>query len=658
VRRLVVGIVLIAAAVAGAIGTSITISFVPVLAVSYILPIVVQSFFTLAATGELFSIYVAVMEVLYALFMSFLTLFLSSLVKKRVLAQCNLEREQALTNLLLNDFEESANDWLWETDVDLRLRHVSDRLSQVAAREKHLLREMPIVELFQTDGEEGADAFTRLQDAVAARRAFRDILLPVAIEGERRWWLVSGKPIVVGNARFSGYRGVGADITLKKQAEDRLSFLVLHDSMTNLPNRVYFQQRLTRASGELWAAATPFAVLCLDLDEFKSVNDTLGHGAGDKLLQSVANRLSKLLEPKAFVARLAGDEFAVLIVGDDACAREQLTTTCETIVAELGIPFQINDALVNIGVSIGVAVAPHDGAKEIMRRADLALYQAKRTGKHTFRFYQAEMDEEINARRVIGADLQIALERGEFLLYFQPLVNAMTKRIQGFEALLRWKHSTRGFVSPAEFIPIAEEIGAISSIGKWVVEEACRIAVTWPVPVTVAVNISPIQFRHSDLPQIVADALSANGLPAHRLELELTESSYLESSPATQKVLQRLSEIGVRLSLDDFGTGYSSLSYLRRIAFHKIKIDQSFVRNLPDDERDMSIVRAIVDIATNMGVATVAEGVETEAQSRALLAQGCHQLQGYLFSRPVPAEQVQEMLAPLARERRLDAAAA
>ncbi|QGM98703.1 putative bifunctional diguanylate cyclase/phosphodiesterase [Methylocystis parvus] len=648
---------LIATTVAGAIANCITISFLPSLAIAYLVPLVTQSLLTLAATGELFSFYVALLELLFALFLSFLTIFMSALVERRVIAQYNLEREQALTNLLLNDFEESANDWLWETDDELRLRHVSDRLSQVAARDKSALKEKPIAELFAPDGEEGVEAFTRLREAVVARRAFRDILLPVLVEGERRWWLVSGKPIVVGNSRFSGYRGVGADITIKKQAEDRLSFLVMHDALTNLPNRVCFQQRLNKASAELYAKGTPYAVLCLDLDEFKSVNDTLGHGAGDKLLQAVSYRLIKAVGPKAVVARLAGDEYAVLLSGLDAYDREKLSAACASIVSEISVPFPINDAVVNIGVSIGIAIAPQDGVQEIMRRADLALYQAKRNGKNVFRFYQADMDEEIIARRAIGAELQVAVERGEFVLYFQPLVNAASKKIQGFEALVRWKHPTRGFVSPAEFIPIAEEIGAISSLGGWVIDEACRLAVTWPTPVPVAVNISPIQFRHSDLPQIVSDALRRHELPAHRLELELTESALLESTPATQKMLHRLGEIGVRLSLDDFGTGYSSLSYLRRISFHKIKIDQSFVRNLPEDERDMSIVRAIVDIATTMGVATIAEGVETEDQSRALLAQGCHQLQGYLFSKPVPAEDVPLLLAPGSVEMNVNAVA-
>jgi EAL domain-containing protein (putative c-di-GMP-specific phosphodiesterase class I) len=267
------------------------------------------------------------------------------------------------------------------------------------------------------------------------------------------------------------------------------------------------------------------------------------------------------------------------------------------------------------------------------------------------------MDEQLTARRQLTADMQNGLERNEFALYFQPLVCAATRKIQGFEALLRWTHPTRGSVLPMEFIPLAEESGFIVRLGKWIIEEACRIAVTWPSAVSVAVNISPLQLRHSNLPEIVAAALEQYGLPSHRLELELTESVFLESTESTQKILQQLGELGVRLSLDDFGTGYSSLSYPRRINFNKIKIDQSFVRDLPQDQRDMSIVRAIVDIATTIGVATIAEGVETEEQRTCLLQQGCHQLQGYLFSKPVPADQVPAMLAPPSAPRRCKDAA-
>ncbi len=644
---------LIASTCAGMIGTAMTVSVSPALALSFMIPIVGMPFYSLTAPGDRIGIYVAVMLVLYAFFLCFLIFLLSTLVKKRVIAQMSLEREQALTNLLLNDFEESANDWLWETDAEMRLRHVSDRLSQVASQPRRQLIDQPLATLFASGATEPAESLARLLDHVQARRAFRDILLPVCVMGEPRWWLVSGKPVTYGPA-FAGYRGVGADITIKKQAEDRLSYLVLHDALTELPNRVCFQQTLEKAIAHV--DERHFAVMCLDLDDFKGVNDTLGHGLGDKLLQAVADRLQSYCDEHVALARLAGDEFAMIVHGPLAGDRTALGALCAKIVEGVGAPFRIADAQANIGVSIGVAVAPEDGAQEIMRRADLALYQSKRNGKNSYRFYRADMDEQVNARRALGVDMKLAIERKEFMLYFQPLVNAATRKIAGFEALIRWNHPTRGLVPPTEFIPLAEETGAITALGKWIVDEACRIAATWPVPVTVAVNISPIQFRHSDIPQIVAAALARHGLPPHRLELELTESAFLETSATTQRYLQELGEQGVRLSLDDFGTGYSSLSYLRRIAFNKIKIDRSFVINLPHDARDLSIVRAIVDIATTMGVATTAEGVETEEQRACLLAQGCHQLQGYLFSPPVPAEQVPLLLEPADLSRRKDAA--
>ncbi len=324
----------------------------------------------------------------------------------------------------------------------------------------------------------------------------------------------------------------------------------------------------------------------------------------------------------------------------------------------MSAPFRIEDARIAIAVSVGVATAPQDGVHDIMRRAELALDQAKHMGGANWRFYQAQLDDAICARRALGAELQMALERDEFMLYFQPLVNAATRRVQGFEALARWRHPSRGLIPPAEFIPIAEEMGVIGSLGKWVIEEACRVAAGWPESVAVAVNISPLQLRDGNLPQIVREALARCRLPAHRLELELTESAVLETTPGTEKTLQELAEMGVRLSLDDFGTGYSSLGYLRRIAFHKIKIDQSFVHNLPEDRRDTTIVRAIVDIATTLGVSIIAEGVETEDQSRALTAHGCDQLQGYLFGKPAPADQICALLAAPDHALRYDVEAA
>ncbi len=315
----------------------------------------------------------------------------------------------------------------------------------------------------------------------------------------------------------------------------------------------------------------------------------------------------------------------------------------------LASPFTIDGIRLTVSVSIGIAIAPQDGCQEIMRRADLALYRMKSEGRNGYRFYEAEMDERIEARRALTADLRGALDRDEFVLYFQPIVAAKECRVRGFEALIRWKHPVRGFVSPGEFIPLAEETGVIIPLGEWILREACRIAAGWPGDVRIAVNLSPRQFRHSDLTQLVRSALRTSGLAAARLELEVTESVFLEATPAINATLSKLREMGVRLSLDDFGTGYSSLSYLRRIAFDKIKIDQSFVRDLPQERGAAAIVSAIIDMATSLDMTITAEGVETDAQRACLLEQGCHEFQGYLFSKPLPAEQA----AALARSRQL-----
>ncbi|WP_246695891.1 putative bifunctional diguanylate cyclase/phosphodiesterase [Methylorubrum populi] len=637
------GRLLIAASCAGLIATGMSAAVLPPVAIGFSGLIIAGSFFGLAATGERFYIYVATLLVFYAAFICFTILHLSRLLKMRVVSQIDLERQQEFTNLLLNEFEENASDWLWETNAELRLQHVSPRLVEVARSSERQLLGLPLEQLLlpavaAPDGHPS----TVLWNCIAERRTFRNLILPLNIAGEQRTWELSGKPIFTNGTRFSGYRGVGSDVTEKRQSEERLSYLALHDTLTDLPNRVQFQQ-LLEAAREQGGASGRFAVLALDLDEFKNVNDTFGHAAGDGLLRAFAERLQRFASSDVHIARLAGDEFALLAKGSAARDRHTVALLASDIVAAVASPFTVNGIRVSIGVSIGIAMAPQDGCLEIMRRADLALYRTKGEGRNGYRFYEAEMDERIEARRALSTDLRGALDRNEFLLHFQPIVSR-EGRVRGFEALVRWKHPKRGFVSPAEFIPLAEETGVIIPLGEWILQQACATAAGWPGDISIAVNLSPIQFRHSDLPLLVISALQESGLDASRLEIEITESVFLEATPAIKTALAKLRELGVRLSLDDFGTGYSSLSYLRRLAFDKIKIDQSFVRDLPQEQSGAAIVRAIIDLATSLKMTVIAEGVETEAQRRCLLSLGCHALQGYLFSRPVPADEADALV--------------
>lgn len=632
------GRLLIAASCAGLIATGMSAAVLPRVAISFSSLIIAGSFFGLATTGERFYTYVAILLAFYAAFICFTILHFSRLLKMRVIAQIDLERQQEFTNLLLNEFEENASDWLWETNAELRLQHVSPRLAEVARSSERQLHGLPLEQLLlPAVAPPAGHPSTVLWNCIAERRTFRNLILPLNIAGEQRTWELSGKPTFTNGVSFSGYRGVGSDVTEKRRSEERLSYLALHDPLTDLPNRVQFQQLLEAAREQL-EAGERFAVLALDLDEFKSVNDTFGHAAGDGLLRAVAERLRRFASPDVQLARLAGDEFAVLAIGSAARDRHAIALLASDIVAAIASPFTISGIRVSVGVSIGIAIAPQDGCVEIMRRADLALYRTKGEGRNGYRFYEAEMDERIEARRALSTELRGALERNEFLLYFQPIVTR-EGRIRGFEALVRWMHPKRGFVSPAEFIPLAEETGVIIPLGEWILQQACATAAGWPNGISVAVNLSPIQFRHSDLPLLVSSALQESGLAASRLELEVTESVFLEATPAIKTALAKLRDLGVRLSLDDFGTGYSSLSYLRRLAFDKIKIDQCFVRDLPHEQSGAAIVRAIIDLATSLKMTVVAEGVDTEAQRRFLLSLGCHELQGYLFSRPVPAEE-------------------
>ena len=419
------------------------------------------------------------------------------------------------------------------------------------------------------------------------------------------------------------------------QTESRMRTLAYSDPLTGLPNRARFHDLLVRHAATHGSDGRAFAVLVLDLDRFKLVNDTLGHDLGDALLRKTARRLAAALGPHDVVARLGGDEFAVLQVDADPEAVQALASR---IVELVGRPFLIDGQLVTVGASVGAAVAPADGTEPgaLLRNADLALYKAKADGRGTFRRFDPVLDARVRARRSLEVDLRRAITVQEFELHYQPLVDARSGRITAAEALVRWRHPERGLVSPADFIPLAEETGLIGPLGQWVLRTACAQAIRWPSHIRVAVNLSPVQFRDLRLAETVKAALAASGLAANRLELEITEGVLLADEERTLATLTRLRAAGVSISMDDFGTGYSSLSYLRRFPFDKIKIDQSFVRQLPGDPESAAIVRAIITMGTCLGMTITVEGVETAEQFAFTAASGCDQVQGYHVSRPLP----------------------
>jgi diguanylate cyclase (GGDEF)-like protein len=438
-----------------------------------------------------------------------------------------------------------------------------------------------------------------------------------------------------------GWVATHEDITEKRQAELKIEHMAHHDSLTGLANRIRLNERLERALAQ--SDRGMVAVHHLDLDRFKAVNDTFGHHTGDRLLKIVASRLRELARESDTIARMGGDEF--VIVQAPVTDPRQATALAERVVAAIGEPFVIDGHQAAVGASIGIAVSPNDGATpdRLLRNADLALYRSKEDGRGDFRFFEAGMDEHMQTRRAMEQDLRKALPAGEFELHYQPVVKLQTGEISGFEALIRWNHPQRGTIAPATFIPLAEDTGFIVPLGEWVIRQACLTAAKWPEHLLVAVNISAAQFRSAGLMQVIVNALAAANLKPTRLEIEITETVLLQDREATLAILHQLRALGVRVAMDDFGTGYSSLTYLQCFPFDKIKIDRSFVKDITDNAGSLNIVRAVAAMANGMGMTATAEGVETAAQLEKITAEGCTEMQGYLFSRPLPATDIERL---------------
>ena len=525
--------------------------------------------------------------------------------------------------LLLNDYESQSSDWLWTVDRAGRIITPCARFAEVSGRARELLAGMKLVDLFDDSPERDS-----LIDHLQGDYFFRDLTLCVTVAGAPHWWTLSAQPRADG-----GMRGMAADVTAQKRAEARVSYMAHYDGLTGLANRFLFNDALSRAVDKR-ADGGKSAVLCLDLDQFKAVNDTLGHPVGDKLLCEVARRIEQCVDDDDLIARLGGDEFAVLIKNahDITAIEERATRVIET----LRQPMILDEMQVMTSASVGIAVSESGemDAAELLKRADLALYSAKTNGRNRFAHFESGMDEAARERRELEMDLRAALIHNEFELHYQPLINVETGEVASYEALVRWNHPTRGVVMPTVFIPIAEETGLIVQIGEWVIRHAMHEVAKWPHHLRVSINLSPAQMRCPSLISMMISSIAHAGIDASRIEMEITETVLMHDTDVNIAILHKLRDIGVRISLDDFGTGYSSLNYLRSFPFDKIKIDRCFVDHIDEREDCRAIVRAVTGLATSLGMTTTAEGVETQQQMDRLRTEGCTEVQGYLFSKP------------------------
>ncbi len=591
-------------------------------------------------------------------------LMLACLMRARSLValrsgQLALAERDETVSLLLREFEENGADWLWETDAARRVVKASPRFAYACGLDPVTINGMSFLQVLAGPKWEQGNFAAGLRDVaekLKARDSFRDLRLPVIVEGEERWWEIAASPRFDEHGAFVGFRGVGSDVTEQRASADKINRMARFDTLTGLRNRLAINEALGRAMAEADKWSTRCAFMMIDLDRFKAVNDTLGHPIGDRLLGRVSERLSQLMTSNELVGRLGGDEFAVVV--RDASDSAGVERFARTIIETLSQPYEIDQHTLYIGASVGVATGPRDGrtAEMLVRSADLALYRSKDAGGGGFHLYEPQLHVAAEERRVLEMELRRALERGQMHLDYQPVVDAGGGKLIGFEALLRWVHPEFGGISPVKFIPLAEDTRLIAPIGEWVLRTACAEAARWPDTVRVAVNVSPEQLHNPNFVAVVASALAQSGLTADRLEVEVTESVFMKEGTGAVQVLERILDLGVRLSLDDFGTGYSSLGYLSRTRFSSIKIDRSFVQSASKGSREaIAIIRAVVALADSLGMATTAEGVETEAEHLMVQGYGCSKVQGYYFGRPLP---VAEARALATQRRWADAAAA
>lgn len=563
------------------------------------------------------------------------------------IAENGVSEKEEVVSLLLREFEENEADWLWEVDTARKLRGVSPRFAYALGRIQSEAEGKPLLELIAGDSWDNGKFPTSLHDLAERlkhRENFSNLLVNVTIKGEKRWWELSGTPILDNHDRFVGFRGVGSDVTEARKSSEKIAYLARYDTLTSLPNRLQLTENLGEALrfAEQWK--TRCALLMVDLDRFKAVNDSLGHMVGDKLLAQVSSRLLSLMGKDQLCGRLGGDEFAIVL--RDVEDFESIRSLATRVIAALTEPYQVDQHTLYVGASVGSAIGPRDGnsVEELMRNADLALYRAKDAGGGEHFEFEPVLHASAEERRQLEVSLRKALDRGEMVLHYQPVVDANSESVVSFEALVRWNSEDHGFVSPGKFIPLAEDTRLIVPIGKWVLRQACMEARQWPDNVKVNVNVSPEQLLEPDFHQDVIDALAESGLRPERLEVEVTESIFLRDATTARTSLEQIMALGCSVALDDFGTGYSSLGYIRKLHFSTIKVDRTFVQGAAQNSSEsLAIINAVVAMAKSLDMTTTAEGVETEEEAELIRRMGCDKIQGYYFGRPMPSEEARKI---------------
>ncbi|HUN94025.1 MAG TPA: EAL domain-containing protein [Burkholderiaceae bacterium] len=642
-QRLLVAVLTCGMMCAGAFA----LATVPSASLVYVAILTAAAAYALAVSHEPLFAYVGALLFVYAFVIVAAALSAARQFTARLVSEREAARQGQMVALLLRDFEEHAADVLWEIGRDGRITHVSSKLAAMLGHSAEALRASHLVDLLEERRPPSAsrDAFATLRAALAGDRPFREIVVPIDADHGARWWSITAKPVLEEYGRHNGWRGVISDVTRERRAHQRLEHLAHYDSLTGLANRVRLRERLARFVGSAGSSAHRGALMLVDLDRFKEINDTYGHSTGDAVLQTVASRLQSVVRDRDLLARMGGDEFAI-VLGDVAGA-DEVSAVARRLLRGLAAPCVAQGCNVDLGASIGIALLPEHGASvdEALGNADLALYAVKDGGRGRFAFFVPKLGDRQRRRRAIERELREALARGEITLHWQAQIDVATWSPASAEALLRWRSPTLGAVAPAEFIPIAEESGLMVEIGGWVLAQACREAALHLGGLGASVNASAVQLARSDFPASVERALKSSGLAAQRLQIEIAESSLHDGAPTTLDNLQRLKRLGVRVALDNFGTGGSALAGLLHYPIDALKIDSRFMQDLTKRGDARAAIRAVVALAESIGVITVAGGVEETSQFEILRDAGCRRIQGHIAARPVAIADLQAMLA-------------